>query len=574
MSNQDTIYLKNIHIKNTEIREDTIKIRGQLDTIISQGGGGGGGGTGLSLESTQLEVLSGITSGFEILHNDLTNQLTVNTISNYALETTQDSILTNIANTMPLFTFEPLGGVQNNALKTRIENFPTLQGITGVVDVGNFPSSFEVSNFPTEQSITGMVSVSNTSFEVSNFPSSFQVSNFPLTQQVLVSNSVDVNVLNTNSTVYDLTNDSATMTENDSRFEADRVRPDSWAFSNTKNQNGSNVYWYSNSSTSPLGVQEFPILHGDLSSLYCVVSINKTEDNNRLPLMALFSPSQSAFYTSRWIYTVSPTEQLLQTEKVLLYWNIDPVDLYPNLRHIELLKNVVASDGPQLETETVFLMSVNTTSAEPAGSISYNLYNAGFVLNNGVHNDYEFNSGIKSKANLALSKLQVQNNLLGVSVNNTVDCGITDATYTTTDNLSCLNTFIKGGEVSVKGATFGDIDNISTKGLNVISRDAFEPTVLTYIATDVDGSGNLPNIDLRAFNKLSIFGVSTHTGPGSHNIQIQYSSDGAVFYDSPNVIPTNGSGNFSYDNSTFCVKYIRLHFQVAIQTLTCIISLK
>ena len=63
MSNQDTIYLKNIHIKNTEIREDTIKIRGQLDTIISQGGGGGGGSTGLSLESTQLEVLAGITSG-------------------------------------------------------------------------------------------------------------------------------------------------------------------------------------------------------------------------------------------------------------------------------------------------------------------------------------------------------------------------------------------------------------------------------------------------------------------------------------------------------------------------------
>jgi hypothetical protein len=343
------------------------------------------------------------------------------------------------------------------------------------------------------------------------------------------------------------------MTENDTRFVADRVRPDSWAFTNAKNQNGSNVYWYSNSSTSPLGVQEFPILHGDLSSLYCVVSINKTENNNRLPLMALFSPSQSAFYTSRWIYTISPVEQLLQTEKVLLYWNIDPVDIYPNLRHIELLKNVIASEGPQLETETVFLMSINTASAEPASSISYNLYNAGFVLNNGIHNDYQFNSGIKSKADLALSKLSVDNNLLSVNVGNVV--GISNT--------------------SLDSMTFTNVNaDSSIVGLNVIVRNPFNPLIFTYTTADISGANETPSIDVRAFNKLSVFGVSTHTSPGSHNIIIEYSNDDATFYDSPNVIPTSGTGKFAYDNTTFCISYIRFRFQVTLTTLTFNISLK
>jgi len=121
--------------------------------------------------------------------------------------------------------------------------------------------------------------------------------------------------------------------------------------------------------------------------------------------------------------------------------------------------------------------------------------------------------------------------------------------------------------------TTASSDN-SIVGLNVIVRDAYEPTVYTYTQPDINFFNNLPTIDLRAFNKMSIFGISTHTGAGSHDIKIQYSDDGTTFYDSPNVISTNGTGNFSYDNSTFCVRYMRLHFQVQIQTLTCIISLK
>jgi len=386
-------------------------------------------------------------------------------------------------------------------------------------------------------------------------------------------NDLNVNILTTNSTIYDLTNDAPTMTENDSRFSADRVRPDSWAFVNDKNQNGSNIYWYSNSSTSPLGVQEFDILHGDISSLYCVVSINKTENSNRLPFLALFSPSEVAFYNSRWIYQIKGDEQIVQTEKVLLYWNNNPVSIYPNLRHIEMVKNVIASQGPQLETEKVFLMSINTASAEPASSISYNAYNAGWVLNNGVHNDYAFNSGIQSKGDLNLSKLTFENNLLAVNVSNIATVGVLNSSFTVVGTDSYLNTNVKG-EVDVSGITFGDIDSVNTKGLNVITRNVYTPSIINFTQANVNSiTRKSDSIDLRGFNLINIIASESHTGGGSHNINVEYSTDGITWFTSPHVISGTATA-FSWDYSGFCVPYMRLSFNVSILTLNCFICLK
>ena len=342
------------------------------------------------------------------------------------------------------------------------------------------------------------------------------------------------------------------MTENDSRFSIDRTRPDSWSFINDKNQTGSNIYFYSNTTTSPLGTQDFNILHEDISTLYSVVGINKTSTADNLPLMALFSPSSTSFYQSRWIYTIDPAEYLLQGEKVLLYWNNDPVNIYPNLRHIELLFNAGASTGTLGSGETIFLMSLNTQSTRPASSIFYNAYNCGFVLNNGIHNDYQFNSGIKSKADLALSKLTVDNNLLSVNVGNVV---------------GVLNT-------NLDTMSFSTIDTSNTSGLNVVIRPPLNPVNFTFTISDIDSITNTtPSIDIRPFSKIAVFGKSTHTGGGSHNIIIQYSSDDSTFYDTNNLIATTNN-IFSYDNQSFCVSYIRFKFQVSLNTLTFNISLK
>jgi hypothetical protein len=482
MSNQDTIYLKNIHIKNTEIREDTVRIRGQLDTIIAQGGGGGGS-TGLNLESTQLEVLSGITGGFATLHNDLTNQLTVNLVD-----------------------------------------------VSGLASQATLSDTYNLLN---DNIGTGGMSVSIKALNGDEITNTVIDTKRGLDTNII--NNLSVNILDTNPTIYDLTDNSAVMTENDTRFEADRVRPDSWHFDTSKGQAGSNIYWYSNTSTSPLGVQQFNITHGDLSSLYSVVSINKTENNNRLPFMALYSPSTVAFYTSRWVYTIDTTEQLIQTEKILVYFNNDPVDIFTNLRHVRLLKNVIASQGPQLETEIIFLMSINTASGEPAGSISYNAYNAGWFLNNGVHNDFQFNSGIDSKGELLLSNLNLAPDAvsLAVAVSNQVTVANT--------SLEAMS-FTTGGTNSL---------------LNVIN--GFDTVVNAYDLVDIDVDDNLPIVDMRNYSKISVFGYSETSGMAP--IQIQYSTDGTTFYTSSNTIWTSNAQPFSWDNNSLAVPYLRFHLQ-------------
>jgi hypothetical protein len=272
--------------------------------------------------------------------------------------------------------------------------------------------------------------------------------------------------------------------------------------------------------------------------------------------MAVFSHSQIAFYTSRWVYTIDPSEKLIQTEKVLLYYGTDPVHIYTNLRHVQLLKNVIASQGPQLETEICYLMSINTASGLTASSVYYNLYNAGWILNdvNKTHNDYQFNSGIKSNGDLLLSKLNITDGEnLDVAVRNSVSVSNQTLDQMTFDTIST--------------------NGVNIKGLNVIVRNQYYPTTITFTENDISITDETPSIDVRAYNKLSVFGVDTHTGGGSHNIIVMYSNDDITYYDSPNVIAATAT-KFSYDNSTFCVSYIKFRFQVQIGTLTFNVSLK
>ena len=391
-------------------------------------------------------------------------------------------------------------------------------------------------------------------------------------QTVNVGNDLNVNVLDTNSTVYDFTNDSSTMTGADSRFEIDRVRPDSWSFTNTKNQTGSNVFWYSNTVTSPLGAQKFPILHGDLQSLYFVAGINRTSDIEALPFVAVYSPSNIAFYTSRWVYTIDPSEKLIQGEKVLLYYGSDPVNIHTNIRHLQLLFNAVASQGPLLETEVCYLMSINTASALPASSVYYNLYNAGFILNDvkHTHNDYAFNSGIQSKADLKLSEVNVTNGAMEVNVSNII---FVDST--TPLNVNIANTDVPVSNTALTYMSYKEV-SAGTYGLEVVNRNVQQSTNYLFTIDDITITDETPTIDVRAFRLMSVFGNSTHSGGGSHDIVVQYSTNGLSnnWYDSPIVIPTNGSGKFALDLKDFCVSYIRFRFQVALDSLNMNVCLK
>ena len=90
---------------------------------------------------------------------------------------------------------------------------------------------------------------------------------------------------------------------------------------------------------------------------------------------------------------------------------------------------------------------------------------------------------------------------------------------------------------------------------------------------NVNISGKSDAIDLRSFNLINIFATETHSGGGSHNVNVEYSIDGSTWFVSPNVI-TGTATSFSWDYSGFCVPYMRLSFNVSISTLNCYICLK
>ena len=115
--------------------------------------------------------------------------------------------------------------------------------------------------------------------------------------------------------------------------------------------------------------------------------------------------------------------------------------------------------------------------------------------------------------------------------------------------------------------SFKEIDT-ATYGLNVVSRNVQQSYNYLFDVGDISITDETPTIDVRPFRLMSVFGDSTHSGGGSHDIIVQYSTNGLSnnWYDSPIVIPTN-SGKFALDLKDFCVSYIRFRFQVALDTL-------
>lgn len=215
-------------------------------------------------------------------------------------------------------------------------------------------------------------------------------------------------------------------------------------------------------------------------------------------------------------------------------------------------------------------MSINTASGLTASSVYYNLYNAGWILNdvNKTHNDYEFNSGIKSKADLLLSELNVNDGIMDVNVSNII---FVDST--TPLNVNITNTDVPVSNTALTYMSYKEV-SAGTYGLEVVNRNVQQSTNYLFVVDDITITDETPTIDVRTFRLMSVFGDSTHSGGGSHDIVVQYSTNSTTWYDSPNVVPTNGSGKFAVDLKDFCVSYIRFRFQVALDTLNMNVCLK
>jgi hypothetical protein len=221
-------------------------------------------------------------------------------------------------------------------------------------------------------------------------------------------------------TTYDFNNNHTTMTmkgptTEDLRWTIDKSNNrNGWKFSNGNGDtDGGNCYWYSNGAGQG---NQTNLMYQDITSFYTVVSIDRVDSVNDCPFIACYSPPTGTndviptFAHSRWIFSISSGTQLFSSEKVLLYYGSVP-NVHTNLRHLSLSLVNIGSNGERLPTEIIYLMTVNTASARPVGSVNYILHNAGFttIL---VNREYEFNNSLER---LQLSNLSAENIKVQVS---------------------------------------------------------------------------------------------------------------------------------------------------------------
>jgi hypothetical protein len=232
-------------------------------------------------------------------------------------------------------------------------------------------------------------------------------------------NGVKINSGHPDATPYDFDFLQKTMslkdaTTPDNRFRVDAYGRDGWHFINDADQDASNVYWYSNGAGQ--GNQQ-NLSYSDVTSVYTVVTIDKTNSVDDCPYIVFYSPPTGTsdvipyFAHSRWQFIVSANTQLFSSEKVVLYYGATP-KVHPNLRHIPLvLSSVGDNNGPRSPAETIYLMSINTSSARSASNVDYLLHNTGFVaLAGAISREYSFNN---SKSRKQLANLSTTN---GVAV--------------------------------------------------------------------------------------------------------------------------------------------------------------
>jgi len=428
----------------------TLNVRDQN----ASGGGGGGGDVNIVGCEVTLPISGSVTTD----------------ISGYSLESTQNSILANVANTMPLFTFEPLGGVQNNALKTRVENFPT---------------SFEVSNIPATQavSIADPIAISNTSFDVNVTNTSVPISNTVIDSLTVTDGKLNVTQsteLTLPITYYDFNNNHTQMTMKNPSTSDNRWRIDStngrngWQFKNDYSQDGGNCYWYSNYAGNG---NQTNILYQDVTSLWAVVTMDKVNNIDDTVILVMYSPPTGSgdciptFAHSRWNYILSNGTKLFSSEKVLIYFGNDP-NVHTDLRHLQMSLVTTGSNGPRGVTELIYLMSANLESGRTAGNIDILLHNTGFTAG-GVNREYGFDNSLERLSINNLSQYSI-----GVSVNNfpatqavsvadTVAVSVADTVavtgsfYQTTQPVSIADSVTVTGSVDISGSVAVTNDALS-----------------------------------------------------------------------------------------------------------------
>jgi hypothetical protein len=71
-------------------------------------------------------------------------------------------------------------------------------------------------------------------------------------------------------------------------------------------------------------------------------------------------------------------------QTVLIYWGLNPTEMYPNFPHVELAYNAAESTGPQLPSEDILYVTLATDPAASAYAVNFAAYNLSFFNDNEI----------------------------------------------------------------------------------------------------------------------------------------------------------------------------------------------
>lgn len=189
-----------------------------------------------------------------------------------------------------------------------------------------------------------------------------------------------------------------------------------WGYNNTT-QGGAQLYYYANTQLTA-DATEGNIELGSLSAGWYIGSqALLTDADNRFILAVYTKPTGSGdaqpWYKSRKSYQLNSSFPLSKNVDYLFYWGTDPVDLHPELQHVELA--LANTQGPCASSEIVQFLSVNVPSVVPQYKFQGRVKRAGYIRN-GVAREVVFANSLKRDAEAHINQMQFDTVVNGINV--------------------------------------------------------------------------------------------------------------------------------------------------------------
>jgi hypothetical protein len=243
-----------------------------------------------------------------------------------------------------------------------------------------------------------------------------------------------------------------------------------WGYANLT-VGGAQVYYYTNTGLVA-NATEPNITLGSVTTGWCIASLNTITTTDNTWIMNIYTkPTGSGdaqfWYKSRRAYQVTSSFPLSKAVDYLFYWGQNPVNVHPELQHVEMALS--STQGTAADSEIVQFMSLNVPSTVPQFQFVGRVKRAGYIRS-GVSREVHFLNSNSIRAERRLHQLKfntlVENEGQGalfVNVENQI------SGFATESSLSSLNGKVlvcDTGNVSVSNQISGFATESSLSSLN------------------------------------------------------------------------------------------------------------